>query len=68
MVREISVRIQIDAPADISPQRFEYAGGEEAGRAVPCVDDDMQSFQRMVIVGRVDLCFDDLMMSIMRLL
>ena len=59
MVREISVRIQIDTAADISSQRFKYAGGEEAGRAVPCVDDDMQSQERMVVIVRVDLLFDD---------
>ena len=59
MVREVSVRIQIDAAAYISPQRFKYAGGEEAGCAVPCIDDDVQTPERIVIVVRVDLRLDD---------
>ena len=59
MIGEGPIRFQVNTAGNVCTESFQNIGREESGCAVPCVNDDMQAFQRMVIVFRVDFPADN---------
>ena len=54
MVREASVRIEELASCNISAQRFQYFCGKESTCSISGIYNDLQTFQRFVVISCVD--------------